>query len=412
MIYRKERKAPGSRGIHAWSAQRPGAFDLSSRRKRRWWWRIGALSLVLVPMGGALYGYVRLRQSPYAAIEAAREALMQARATQAERYAASLWEQAQRSWNQALAQWQKANQRWWAWQQYTQVQAVARQAEQQAWAAARRAEQVRDSLHQQSTQLLHELTPRLDSLSQWLEALPYRSAWNQQLQEAQTHYRTARKALENGDLWGAAGQAAEAHQRLNELEQQVRDYVQHYLKALPTWQQWVEEARREARRSGSLLLVVEKIARRCYVYRGAQHIATFTVELGPNWMGPKLYAGDRATPEGRYRVIRKLGPGETRYYRALLLDYPNAADRTRFDQARREGRLPPNARIGGLIEIHGEGGRGVDWTEGCVALRNEEMRQLFELVPVGTPVVIVGALEPPGWLTSRLKGNLTASYGR
>lgn len=410
MLRKKTRKAPGFRGVSFWSAQRPGAFGLLRSRKRRWWWRLGVLSLTLMPMGGALYGWIKLRQSPYVAFEAAREALAQARAAQAERYAASLWEQAQRSWKQALMQWQEANQRWWAWQQYTQAQAVARQAEQQAWAAARRAEQVRDSLYHQSHQMLRQLAPLLDSLAQWLETLPYRSAWSQQFQEAQTHYHTAHKALESGDLWVASEQAAAAQHRLQVLEEQLRDYVSHYLAQLPTWRQWVEEARQEARRRGSLLLVVDKMARRCYVYRGTQHLATFTVELGPNWMGPKLYAGDRATPEGKYRVIRKLGPGETRYYRALLLDYPNEVDRARFIRARREGRLPPNAQIGGLIEIHGEGGRGVDWTEGCVALRNEEMRQLFELVPVGTPVVIVGALE--SWPILRLMRNPTANYGR
>ncbi|WP_272481620.1 hypothetical protein [Rhodothermus marinus] len=74
------------------------------------------------------------------------------------------------------------------------------------------------------------------------------------------------------------------------------------------------------------------MARRCLVYRGDRQVAIFPIELGPNWMGTKHYAGDRATPEGRYRMVRKLGPGETRYYRALLLDYPNAEDRARLPE--------------------------------------------------------------------------------
>ncbi len=82
--------------------------------------------------------------------------------------------------------------------------------------------------------------------------------------------------------------------------------------------------------------------------------------------------------------------GQSKYYRALLLDYPNDADRERFAAAQRRGEIPRDARIGGLIEIHGEGGRGQNWTEGCVALSNRDIDDLFPRVSVGTPVTIVG----------------------
>ena len=79
------------------------------------------------------------------------------------------------------------------------------------------------------------------------------------------------------------------------------------------------------------------------------------------------------------------------FYKALLLDYPNAEDRAEFNRARRSGDLPPSAGIGGLIEIHGEGGRGRDWTRGCAAVTNRDMDELFARVGVGTPVTIVGS---------------------
>ena len=56
--------------------------------------------------------------------------------------------------------------------------------------------------------------------------------------------------------------------------------------------------------------------------------------------------------------------------------------------------MPAAAGIGGLIEIHGEGGRGRDWTRGCVALANPDIDDLFRHVEVGTPVTIVGSDEP------------------
>jgi len=72
------------------------------------------------------------------------------------------------------------------------------------------------------------------------------------------------------------------------------------------------------------------------------------------------------------------------------LNYPNDEDRAQFASLRRQGRIPSNASLGGLIEIHGEGGRGKDWTKGCVALANNDMDDLFRRAAVGTPVTIVG----------------------
>ncbi len=112
-------------------------------------------------------------------------------------------------------------------------------------------------------------------------------------------------------------------------------------------------------------------------------------------MGTKRHRGDKATPEGSYKVTRKRGPGATKYYKALDIDYPNAEDLARFRAAKQRGEIPAGTSPGSLIEIHGHGGRGADWTEGCVALRNDHMDKVFAAAQVGTPVLIVGALSPP-----------------
>jgi len=79
----------------------------------------------------------------------------------------------------------------------------------------------------------------------------------------------------------------------------------------------------------------------------------------------------------------------TRYYKALMINYPNERDRQIFAQNKSRGVISKRARIGGLIEIHGEGGRNDDWTEGCIALTNREMDQIMQYATVGTPVTIV-----------------------
>ena len=128
----------------------------------------------------------------------------------------------------------------------------------------------------------------------------------------------------------------------------------------------------------------------CDLYVAGRLVDSYHADLGSQWMGSKLHRGDNTTPEGRYAIARKKGPSETKYYKALLLNYPNDDDRRRFALAKKNGELSRGAAIGGLVEIHGHGGRGTDWTQGCVALDNHDMDALYAKVGVGTPVTIVG----------------------
>jgi len=160
-----------------------------------------------------------------------------------------------------------------------------------------------------------------------------------------------------------------------------------------TWDGHVAETLAQSRRDGVAVVVVDKAARRVHVYRHGRQVEVFEAELGTAGLAPKRHEGDSATPEGRYRVTRVKTGTATRYYKALLLDYPNGADRRRFELERAAGAIAPGVGIGGLIEIRGHGGRGRDWTEGCVALRDGDMDRLLELVGVGTPVTIVGRME-------------------
>ena len=157
------------------------------------------------------------------------------------------------------------------------------------------------------------------------------------------------------------------------------------------WRQLADDTLAWSRRTGSAAIVISKVDHRLTLYIGGRPVRDYDVDLSDNWMADKSHAGDGAIPEGRYHVTAKKGRGQSLYHKALLLDYPNAADRRAFAEARREGRLHASTRIGGLIEIHGNGGQRQDWTNGCVALQNPEMDELFARVQVGTPVTIIGA---------------------
>lgn len=147
-------------------------------------------------------------------------------------------------------------------------------------------------------------------------------------------------------------------------------------------------------------IVVIKSKRRLELYSDGIVVQTYHVGLGFNPVRDKRQEGDGATPEGDFYVFTR--NDKSAYYLSLGLSYPNVEDANR---GRRDGLIsrkeyeaivkankrkatpPQNTALGGLIYIHGNGAKS-DWTLGCVALENEDIRELFAAVPVGTPVTI------------------------
>jgi len=163
-------------------------------------------------------------------------------------------------------------------------------------------------------------------------------------------------------------------------------------KRITQWQRMAHDTIAWSRNHRSSAIVVDKADRILTLYRNGQKVLSYPVRLGFNGMKEKRYQGDGATPEGRYHVIGKRGQGQTQFYRALVLDYPNADDRRRFVSERKTGQIPTAKSIGGQIEIHGVENELMAQTLGCVMLENPHMAALFERVEKGTPVTIVGAL--------------------
>ncbi len=170
---------------------------------------------------------------------------------------------------------------------------------------------------------------------------------------------------------------------------------------IETWRNWAEQTIAESRKNRGVALIINKLERSLTVYHGGKITAIYSIGLGKYGLSDKLHAGDEATPEGRYRVIKK-NPN-SRFHKALLLDYPNEEDRKEFLRAKKEGRIPQEIGIGGLIEIHGGGEDSL--TGGCIAVENSVMDKLFSEVSVGTPVTIIGSLKSVVEILARLQGN-------
>jgi murein L,D-transpeptidase YafK len=134
-------------------------------------------------------------------------------------------------------------------------------------------------------------------------------------------------------------------------------------------------------------VIVNKAKRELLLMHAGIVVKSYRVALGRNPVGPKTRQGDGKTPEGVYSISRR-NPASA-FHRALRVSYPNSADRA---QAKRLGVAP-----GGDIMIHGlPNGQGrigkahlqTDWTEGCVAVTNAEIEEIWGLVRDGTRVEI------------------------
>ena len=133
-------------------------------------------------------------------------------------------------------------------------------------------------------------------------------------------------------------------------------------------------------------IVLEKKARRLTLYHMGKPMRSYQVALG-NPVGDKVSAGDRKTPEGLFSIAAR-NP-HSAYHLSLQISYPDAVHRARAEAL---GLAP-----GGNIMIHGlpngQGNLGAwhrnfDWTNGCVALTDEEIEEIWRVVPIGTPVEI------------------------
>jgi murein L,D-transpeptidase YafK len=132
-------------------------------------------------------------------------------------------------------------------------------------------------------------------------------------------------------------------------------------------------------------ILIVKSTRTMTLFHGEKALKTYIVALGSMPAGPKQIQGDHKTPEGNYTIVSR--NEHSQFHLALRISYPNVADRAR---ARRLGASP-----GGDIMIHGLPNgfvdaqyRRTDWTDGCVAVSNSEIEEIWNLVAVGTRVEI------------------------
>jgi len=153
--------------------------------------------------------------------------------------------------------------------------------------------------------------------------------------------------------------------------------------------------------ASEIKLVINKRERKLFVLRNGKPWKVYSVALSQIPYGDKRQEGDKRTPEGEFYVCKK--DPNSKYYLSLEISYPSLKHAKQGLKAGliskkeylaiihslEEGKTPPqNTNLGGHICIHG-GGNDTNWTEGCIALKNKDISELYKIVRIGTPVVIL-----------------------
>ena len=135
-------------------------------------------------------------------------------------------------------------------------------------------------------------------------------------------------------------------------------------------------------------IIIKKSERKMYVVIDGQISYTFNIALGKNPIGHKRFEGDKKTPEGTYFIDSKID--DSYYFRSLHLSYPNIRDKKYAEGYGKSA--------GSNITIHGTPNSlrdysrhlfdGADWTNGCIAINNSQLRKLWKITRLNTPVTI------------------------
>jgi len=363
------------------------------RLKRRGKITLVIITFLLLTGGGLLTIFSLSADPPVESIARCSQVLSKARQAEAREYARDLLSDAEMAYTDAMIEWKIQNTKWYITRDYTLVNEKIQMALRKGEEAYRKSITVKDSMHHDLAVVFKEVEKDLVHYANHFGVLPLNQQSRQDYRTAEMLFLEARQAYESGNYNRVVHKLAKSRLLIGESIRKNQETLKGYFANIPTWKRWADETISWSKTNNKSVVIVDKFARKCYIYARGVEIRSLDAEFGINWIGNKKHVGDKATPEGRYFVTKKKSKKGTNYYKALLINYPNAEDKARFAEQKKKGLISKRTGIGGLIEIHGGGGKGINWTDGCVAVSNEDMDQVFRWAEVGTPVTIVGSLK-------------------
>lgn len=332
---------------------------------------------------------------PQAIVLQAGKSLMEAHLVNGREYGVHAYREAEMYYDSAMMEWKRQNEKLLPFRNYSKVTAYANTSIRYSVKASGIASETITLNKVSLKQRMNAAEDRINAFHNIFNGFSMPVDHLIRVNKAQVLLVESRYAYEHGSYPACLTKIGEVEKLIDPLYTVYRKRLTEYFDGFPWWESIVHETLTHSRKSHTTVVIVDKMARVLTVYKNGRIINQYPVELGINWIGDKIQQGDKTTPEGIYKVISQKQGIHTNYYKALLLNYPNEDDESRFVRNRKHGLVEEGASIGNLIEIHGSGGKGVDWTDGCIALKNSDMDEVFQLCPPGTWVTIVGSVKNP-----------------
>jgi len=347
---------------------------------------------IILAVGYSVFIYITVKP-PLEEINSARETLASAKTKMAGRYANETLKEAESLYNWSMKEWETQNSKFFVFRDYSLTRDLALKSIDKSTNAGNKAVNVKDKLQKNVESQLSTLKNQIAKFEKYYKSLVLGKATINAFNKGKTQFLEAQIEYKKKDFQQAVKIAQKSSENISQAEKAAHFRLVEFYKDYPTWEKNTKLAYNLSKK-GQTVILVDKIQSSLILLKGGKEVKTFSAEFGKSWMGDKLYAGDKATPEGVYKVVEKKSNGRTKYHKALLINYPNNEDQNRYNKMVKSGEISKKTHIGGLIEIHGDGGKGVHWTDGCVALENSEMDAVFKLASVNTTVIIVGSRLP------------------
>jgi len=344
---------------------------------------------VLVP----LYFIYKIstRETPEEPITKARKALSEAVACMSHLHEPRLYQKSESFYSDAMNEWQKENKKPIYKRNFNRVILLAQKSQKAAEEACAKSKLKARNEKTNLNQLYQFLKKQRSRFNGTLNKFPIPQVKVKDFHQADMLLRESGDLLDKGDLILARKKLDLSSKLFSTTIAYIHSFLKNYFSSYETWKSWASQGIKYSENNQAPMILIDKMAHKCYVYDNGKVVNEFEIEMGKNWIGQKTREGDLATPEGIYKVTAKKSGPKTNYHKALLLDYPNESDIRRIKELTKGKKYH---RPGSMIEIHGHGDQGFNWTKGCVALADKDIDKVFALAQVGTKVVIVGSLEP------------------
>lgn len=254
---------------------------------------------------------------PVDEVEYAGNSLSKAVKNMAATYSKKLFSEAKADFDSAMLSWQKENEKFIFSRDYKKVRRFASLSADKALQATERSISSSSVLKIQIRDKIDNLKDTEASLDRLFGRYPLPVDIRTRISKGKLLLMEGEVAYGKGQYLLANRKIADAEYLLTGVYETEKAELKNYFAYFPAWKRLTQAAITESRNNNSYTIIVDKFSKKCFLYLEGVKKFEFDAELGRNWVGEKKRMGDKATPEGKYMIIKKYQGRQTAYYKAL-----------------------------------------------------------------------------------------------